>query len=71
VPKCLPHHWQIVILKAQANYTFDTDPIGITALQPVGDVQRAAPAAFASAAQQPLIPTAGGQLIPDERGNAF
>ena len=68
--KSLPDHREIVILKAQANNIFDTDPLGIAALQSVGDVHGAA-LAFASTAQQPLIPTARRQLIPDERGNAL
>ncbi|MGH8078096.1 MAG: hypothetical protein ACREPE_12330 [Lysobacter sp.] len=60
--KGLPDHWEIVVFQTQAGYVFDTDPLGIAALQTVGDVQRATPAFFAGVAQQALIPSAGRQL---------
>ena len=71
MPKRLPQHGQVLILEAQANHIFDADPLGIAALQPVGDIHRTALARFARAAQQPLIPSARCQFIPDERGNAL
>ncbi len=57
MPKSLPDHREILILKTQANNITDTDPLGIAALQSVGDVHGAA-LTFAGTAQQPLIPTA-------------
>jgi hypothetical protein len=67
--KGLPEHRQIVVVWSNPNYMLDADPFRITAPEPVRDVQRAA-LAFARAAQKPLIPAAGGQLIPNEGGNA-
>ncbi len=69
MPKGLPEHREIVAIWGKPNDVFDTDPLGISALKPVRDAQRAA-FAFAPAAQKALIPAARCQLIPDERGDA-
>jgi hypothetical protein len=69
VSKGLPDHWEIVVIQGQPYDVFHADPLRIAAPQSIGDVQRAVPA-FARAAQQTLIPAAGSQFIPDERGNA-
>ena len=42
MPKGLPQHRQIVAIRAKPNDVRDTDPLGIAALKPVGDAQRAA-----------------------------
>ena len=69
MPKGLPEHREIVAIRAKPNDMFDTDPLGIAALKPVRDAQRAA-LALAPAAQKALIPAAWCQLIPDEGGYA-
>ena len=69
MPKSLPEHREIVAIRAKPNDMFDTDPVGIAALKPVCDAQRAA-LALAPAAQKALIPAAWCQLIPDEGGDA-
>jgi hypothetical protein len=65
MPKGLPKHMQIVAIRAKADDVCDTDPLGIAALKPVRDAQRAA-LAFAHTTQKALIPPAWCQLIPDE-----
>jgi len=55
----------MVAIRGKPNDVFDTDPLGIAAFKPVGDVQKTA-FAFASAAQEALIPPARRQLVPDE-----
>jgi len=58
VPEGLPEHWKKVAIWANPDDVRDTDPLGIAALKPVRDAQRAA-LAFASTAQKTLIPAAG------------
>ena len=65
MPKGLPEHREIVAIRAKPNDMFDADPLGITALKPVRDAQRAT-LALAASAQKALIPAAWCQLIPDE-----
>src|SRR5687768_1486800 len=69
MPKGVPEHRKIITLRAKPNDMPDTDPVGITALKSVGDPQRVALACTPSK-QKVLIPAAGHQLIPNERGNA-
>jgi len=69
MPKSLPEHRKIIAIRAKANDVLDTDSLGIAALKPVCNAQRAA-LALAAAAQKALIPAAGRQLIPDEGGYA-
>ena len=65
MPKGFPEHREVFAIRAKPNDMLDTDPVGIAALKPVRDAKRAA-LALAPTAQQPLIPTAWCQLIPDE-----
>ena len=65
MPKGLPEHREIVAIRAKPNDMLDTDPLGIAALKPVREAQRAA-LALASTTQQALIPAAWCQLVPDE-----
>jgi hypothetical protein len=67
MPESVPEHREIVAIRAKPNDMSDTDPVGITALKPVGDAQRAT---LALAEQKALIPAAWRQLIPDESGYA-
>ena len=69
MPKGVPEHREIVAIRAKPNDMLDTDSIGIAALEPVGNAQRAA-LTLASTEQEALIPPAWGQLIPDEGGYA-
>jgi hypothetical protein len=71
MPKGLPEHREIVAFWIEPNNMLDADPLRIAAPKPIRDAQRVALAlALALAAQKALIPTAGCQLIPDERGYA-
>ena len=70
MPKGLPKHREIVSFRTKPNDMLDTDSLGIAALKPVSDAERATPALLASAAEKALIPIAWGQLIPDKRGYA-
>jgi len=65
MPKGFPEHREIVAVRAKPNDMFDTDSVGIAALKPVRDAQRAT-LALAHTAQKALIPAAWCQLIPDE-----
>ena len=69
MPKGLPEHREIVAIWGKPNDVFNTNPLGISALKPVRDTQRA-PFAFAHAAQKALIPAAWRQFVPDEGGYA-
>ena len=69
MPKGLPEHRKVFAIGAYSNDVLDTDPLGIAALKPVSDTQRAA-LALAPAAQEALIPAAWRQLIPDEGSDA-
>jgi hypothetical protein len=69
MPKGLPEHREIVAIRIKPNDMPDTDSIGIAALMPVGDAQRAA-LALATSGEKTLIPATGCQLIPDEGGYA-
>ena len=69
MPKGFPEHREIVAVRIKPNDMPDTDSIGIPALMPVGDAQRAA-FALARAGEKTLIPATGCQLIPDEGGYA-
>ncbi|MBA3513885.1 MAG: hypothetical protein H0T77_05880 [Pyrinomonadaceae bacterium] len=69
MPKGLPEHREIIGIRAKPNDMLDADPLGIAALKPVRDAQRAA-LAFAPTLQKALIPAAWRQLIPDEGGYA-
>ena len=65
MPKGLPDHPEIVAIRAKPDDMLDADPLGIAALKPICDEQRAA-LALAPAEQKALIPAAGCQFIPDE-----
>lgn len=69
MPKGVPEHWEIVALGHKSKDVPDADPIGIAALKPVGNAQRAA-LTLASTVQEALIPPAWRQLIPDEGSDA-
>jgi hypothetical protein len=69
MPKGVPEHREIVVVRFKPYDILDTDSIRIAASKPVGDAQRAAPA-LASALEKPLIPAARCQLIPDESSDA-
>jgi hypothetical protein len=65
MPKGLPKHREIIAIRAKPHDMRDTHPLGVAALEPVRDAQRAE-LAPASTTQQALIPTAWCQLVPDE-----
>ena len=65
MPKGLPEHREMVAVRAKANDVLDADSLGIAALKPVRDAQRAA-LALALTAQKVLIPATRSQLIPDK-----
>jgi hypothetical protein len=65
MPKGLPEHREIVAVRAKPDDMLDTDPLGIAALEPVRDAQRAS-LALAATTQQALVPAAWYQLVPDE-----
>jgi len=65
MPKSFPEHRKIFTIWTEPNDMFNADPLGISALKPVGNAQRTTPA-FAFAAQEALIPTAWCQLIPNK-----
>ena len=69
MPKGVPEHREIVALGHKSKDVPDADPIGIAALKPVGDAERAA-LTVASTDQEALIPSAWCQLIPNESSDA-
>ncbi len=69
MPKGVPEHWEIILIRAEPNDMLDADPISVAALKSVGNAQRAA-LTLASTVQEALIPSARCQLIPDEGSDA-
>jgi len=67
MPKGLPKHREIISFRIKTDDMFDTDSLGIAALKPVSEAERATPALLAPAQEKALIPVARRQLIPDKR----
>jgi hypothetical protein len=65
MPKGFPKHREIVAIRSKPKDMIDTDSLGIAALKPVRDAQRAA-LAPAPTVEEALIPAAWRQLIPDK-----